>query len=83
MGKHENTLQAVFETPTRANIEWREIEALLKHFGATVTQGRGSRVRVVLNEAKAVFHRPHPRKEAGKRTVESVRRFLENVGIEP
>src|SRR5258707_9201171 len=64
MGKHEDVLRAVFETPTRANIEWRKIEALFKHLGATVTQGRGSRVRVALNDVKAVFHRPRPEKEA-------------------
>lgn len=83
MGKHENTLEAIFEAPTRANIEWREIEALFKHLGATVTQGRGSRVRVALNDVRAVFHRPHPHKEAGKGCVESVRRFLENAGVQP
>jgi hypothetical protein len=80
MAKHEKTLQAIFETPTRADVEWRAIESLFKHLGATLTQGRGSRVRVVLNEVKAVFHRPHPQKEADKGCVESVRRFLENAG---
>lgn len=80
MARHEKTLQAVFEAPTRADIEWREIESLLKHLGATLTQGKGSRVRVVLNDVKAVFHRPHPQKEADKGCVESVRHFLENAG---
>ena len=71
----------MFETPTRADIEWRHIESLLKHLGATLTQGRGSRVRVVLNDVKAVFHQPHPHKEADKGCVESVRRFLTNAGF--
>jgi hypothetical protein len=83
MGKHDDTLEALFETPTRGSIAWREVEALFKHLGATVTEGRGSRVRVLLNGVRAVFHRPHPRKEAGKGCVESVRRFLENAGVEP
>ena len=80
---HDNVLQAIFETPTRANIEWRHIELLLKHVGATITEGRGSRVRVMLNDVDAVFHRPHPRKEASKGCVESVREFLEAAGVEP
>jgi hypothetical protein len=83
MAKHDKTLQAIFETPTRAAITWRDIESLFKHLGATVTQGRGSRVRVTVNDVDAVFHRPHPRKEASKGCVESVREFLEDAGIEP
>jgi hypothetical protein len=83
MAKHSKTLQAIFEVPTRADIEWRDIESLLKHLGATITEAKGSRVRAVLNEVKAVFHRPHPRKEASKGCVESVRAFLENAGVEP
>jgi hypothetical protein len=81
MAKHDKTLQAIFETPIRADIEWREIEALLRHLGATLTAGRGSRVRVALGGVRAVFHRPHPQKEADKGCVASVRRFLENAGF--
>ena len=83
MSKHESTLEAIFGQPTKANIEWREIEALLKHLGADITSGKGSRVRIHLNGVKAVFHRPHPEKEAGKGTVESMRRFLVNAGVVP
>jgi len=36
-----------------------------------------------LNDRKAVFHCPHPEKEASKSMVRSVRRFLEEAGIEP
>ena len=51
--------------------------------GAEVTEGRGSRVRVYLNGVRAVFHRPHPAKEAVKGAVKSVRRFLYAVGVKP
>jgi hypothetical protein len=83
MASPEKTLQAIFERPTRSDIRWRAIESLFQQHGGTVTQGRGSRVRVALNGVKAVFHRPHPRKEASKGCVESVRTFLENAGVEP
>ncbi len=83
MAGHDKTLQALFEKPTRSDIAWREIEALFRHLKAVVTQGKGSRVRVALNGVRAVFHRPHPRKEASKGCVESVRTFLENAGVEP
>ena len=43
----------------------------------------GSRVRVALNGVRAVFHRPHPRKETDRGAVVSIRRFLTEAGIEP
>ena len=81
--KHRKTLEAIFETPNRATIPWSDIEALFVVLGAEVSEGRGSRVRVALNDVRAVFHRPHPQKEADKGTVKSVRRFLQEAGITP
>lgn len=83
MSKHQKTLEAVFADPTRANIAWRDIEAMLAHYGAEFSEGRGSRVRATLNGVDAVFHRPHPQNETGKPMVESVRRFLTNAGVTP
>jgi len=81
--KHQKTLEAVFEKPERANILWRDIEALLIALGAEITDGNGSRRRVALKGVRAVFHRPHPRKETDKGAVKSVRRFLEAAGVKP
>ena len=81
--KHQKTLEAIFEKPERANILWRDIEALLIALGAEITDGNGSRRRVVLKGVRAVFHRPHPRKETDKGAVKSVRRFLEAAGVKP
>ena len=81
--KHRKTLEAIFEKPERANIAWRDVEALFTAVGAEVTEGSGSRVRVALKDVRAVFHRPHPRKETNKGAVKSVRRFLEAVGVKP
>ncbi len=81
--KHHKTLQAIFENPVRSNIQWSDIESLLKACGAEISEGRGSRVRIVLNHVRAVFHRPHPRKETDKGAVISMRRFLIEAGVEP
>ena len=81
--KHQKTLEAIFEKPERANILWRDVEALLIALGAEITDGNGSRRRVVLKGVRAVFHRPHPRKETDKGAVKSVRRFLEAAGVKP
>ena len=80
--KHQKTLEAIFEKPVRANIHWSDIESLLIACGAHISEGRGSRVRIALNEVRAVFHRPHPRKETDKGAVVSMRRFLTEAGVE-
>jgi hypothetical protein len=81
--KHRKTLDAIFEKPERANIAWREVEALFIALGAEISEGNGSRVRVALKDVRAVFHRPHPRKETNKGAVKSVRSFLESAGVKP
>lgn len=43
----------------------------------------GSRVRISLNGIKAIFHRPHPRKETNKGAIISMRRFLTEAGVTP
>ena len=81
--KHHRTLQAIFENPVRSNILWKDIENLLIAVGAEISEGRGSRVRIFLNGVRAVFHRPHPRKETNKGAVILMRRFLIEAGVEP
>jgi hypothetical protein len=81
--KHYKTLQAIFENPVRANMPWADIESLLVACRAEVSEGRGSRVRIALNGVRAVFHRPHPRKETDKGAVVSIWRFLTEAGVAP
>lgn len=83
MGKHEKTLRKIFEVPTRADIVWDDVESMLLSFGAEITEGSGSRVRIALNGVRAVFHRPHPEKEMDKGAVRSMQRFLSEAGYEP
>ncbi len=82
MNKKQNEiLRTIFKDPVQSNVKWTDIESLFKHLGAEISQGNRSRIRVILNGVKAVFHRPHPRKETDKGALVSVRRFLENAGI--
>lgn len=83
VGKHDNTLRAIFSDPIRSGIRWSEVESMLKHRGAEISEGAGSRVRIALNGVRAVFHRPHPRKETDKGAVKSLRRFLVEAGVTP
>ena len=81
--KQRQTLQKVFEKPERADISWNDIEGLFIALGAEVTEGKGSRVRVALNDVRAVFHRPHPERVTNKGSVKSVQRFLIESGVKP
>ena len=81
--KHQRTLQAIFDEPVRSNLPWRDIETMLEATGAEISKGAGSRVRIVLNDVRAVFHRPHPHKKTDKGAVRSVRRFLIEAGVMP
>ncbi len=83
MGKHQKTLEAIFDTPVRSSIVWSDIEKMLSALGAEISEGNGSRVRIALNGVRAVFHRPHPQKETDKGAVVSMRRFLLEAGINP
>ena len=82
-GRHRKTLASVFVEPALSGVLWSDIESLLKAVGAEFSEGRGSRVRVYLNGVRAVFHRPHPRKETDKGALKAVRRFLIAARIEP
>lgn len=80
MNRHRRIIQAVFEK--QRNILWPDIESMLIHPGAEVSEGSGSRVRVALKGVRAVFHRPHPQKETDRGAVAAVRRFLIEAGID-
>ncbi len=73
--------EEIFKNPVQSDIEWQEIESLLKSLGANISEGNGSRVRIELNGQRAVFHRPHSEKVTDKGAIKSMRRFLDNAGV--
>ena len=79
--KQRQTLERIFEKPERSDVPWSDIERLFTALGAEISEGKGSRVRVVLSDVKAVFHRPHPQRVTNKTTIRSVRRFLVESGV--
>lgn len=81
--KHQRTLAAIFSRPVRSDIKWTEIESLLSALGAEIVERTGSRVAFILKGHVGHFHRPHPKKEADKGAVASMRIFLRKAGIEP
>jgi len=81
--KQRRTLTLIFTKPVPASVPWNDIESLWRALGATISEGRGSRVRVELNGLDAVFHAPHPERNAEQGRIRAVREFLEKAGVTP
>ncbi len=81
--KQQKILHHIFKRPTSPNIVWSDIESLFRALGCEISEGSGSRIRVKINNVRAVFHRPHPSPNTNKGAVDSVRKFLINAGVKP
>ena len=81
--RHQRTLELIYARPTSANVQWRDIEMLFVELGAEVSEREGIRVGVVLFGEVRVFHRPHPSPNTDKGAVATVRKWLEQHGVEP
>ena len=81
--RHRTTLELIFRRPVSGSVRWSDVEALFKALGGEVTEREGSRVAVVLFGEVRVFHRPHPRPDADKGAIASVRKWLEGHGVGP
>ncbi len=81
--KQLRTLKRIFDSPTRSDVTWVEVESLLRAQGATFREGPGSQVWTSLGQALLSIHKPHPQKELKKYALERVRDFLREVGLAP
>jgi hypothetical protein len=81
--KHDNLIRAIFHDPISGNIQWREIESLLRHLGATVESLSGTRVRMKLNGHEGILHRPHGGNTLGRQDVLHLREYLARARVTP
>lgn len=81
--KHRKTLKAIFARPTSPSVVFSDIEALVVALGGSVTERKGSRVKITLQSEELHCHRPHPGKEAKRYQIEEARELLERVGVKP
>ena len=81
--KSSKTLSLIFTRPVPGSIKWRDIESLLRDLGAKVSEREGSRVGVMLFGEVRVFHRPHPSPDTDKSAAESIRKWLNENGVQP
>jgi hypothetical protein len=80
--KHEQVLRTVFHDPISGNIHWRDIESLLHHLGAAIEPLSGARLRVRLNGAEGILHRPHGT-TLDKSSVRHLREYLAHARSTP
>ncbi|MEW5788042.1 MAG: type II toxin-antitoxin system HicA family toxin [Pseudomonadota bacterium] len=81
--KHEQFIRTIFQDPISGNIHWREVEALLHHLGAEVESLSGARIRVVLNGAEGILHRPHHSNVLDRSAVKHLREYLAHARVTP
>jgi len=81
--KSSKTLALIFFRPASGSIKWRDIESLFVDLGAKVSEREGSRIGVKLFGEVRVFHRPHPSPDTDKGAVESIRKWLNENGVQP
>lgn len=79
--KQRKTFEQIFEDPVRSDILWSDIESLFRALGAIVSERSGSRIAVFLDDAVAIFHRPHPERITDRGAVKAVRKFLLKVKV--
>jgi hypothetical protein len=81
--KQQRTLKAVCAIPTRVNVRFSDLVALIVALGGEVREGAGSRVAFELRGRRLYLHRPHPGHEAKRYQVEEARELLRSLEIKP
>lgn len=82
--KHVHLLHDIFHDPINTNLQWREVESLLKHLGADLESLSGARIRVKLNHAEGILHRPHHGGNTlDRNSVQHLRELLSRGGATP
>ena len=81
--KHENLLRSIFQDPVSGNIQWREVESLLHHLGATTEPLAKARLRVRLNGVEGTLLRPHQGDALGRQDILHIREYLAHAKASP
>ena len=79
--KQKMVLKDIFFDPIKSNVKWDDIITLFNALGGDISNGKGSRVRILLNGNVGLFHRPHPEPTTDKGALKSVRTFLLQSGV--
>jgi HicA toxin of bacterial toxin-antitoxin, len=84
MSRHDKTLEALFASPTRANIRWDDAVSLVVYYGADVKSSGGSAHKFTMpNGSWVVIHKPHPGNQLSRGRVQAFRDLLVRAGLDP
>jgi len=81
--RDQKTLQRIFAKPAPIDIDWADIESMLRGAEVWVQDRSGSRVALVKAGEVMVVCRPHSKPLAVQATVRDVAAFLTVVGVKP
>ena len=79
--RHRKVLRALFDHPISNNIDFKDVESLLKELGAEIDNKAGNRVGVKIGNHAATFH--HAQHDLHKDEVVKVKHFLVDCGVDP
>lgn len=79
--RHRKVLHALFAHPVSANIDPKDVVAVLEDAGAEVSHGGHGRLHVKLNGQAHAFH--DSRHSLSKDEVVDIRHFLTAAGVDP
>lgn len=80
---HANLIRSIYHDPPSRNLHWRDIESLLRHVGAQLEPISGARIRMTLNRAEDILHRPHHSNVLDAGSLLHLRGFLARAGVTP
>ncbi len=81
--KDRKTLKQVFARPARTDIDWADMESMLRGVEVEVQDRSASRIALVKAGEVMVVCRPHSKPLAVQATVRDVAAFLKVVGVKP
>ena len=79
--RHRKVLHQLFAHPISANLDFNDVQSVLKELGAEVEDRSGARIAVTLKGHTVLFH--HANHSVPKEEVQQIRRFLIDCGVAP
>jgi hypothetical protein len=79
--RHRQTVEKIFEHPTSANIEWRQVDSLLRAIGRVESDGNG-KLHVMVGSTPEIVLEPRD-KDVSVQTVVDLRGLLTRAGLGP
>ena len=78
---HRDTLRKIFDHPTSANVEWRQVLSLLEAVG-TVEEEHNGKFKVTVGSETEMLRRPRG-KDVETQMIVDLRRMLTGAGLSP